>query len=244
MTPAQHVAFTRRLGPLHVMEPLEFNLPGYPEVFVVSNVEEDDKPVGMKRAGWGWHSDGEDKVLPNAGSFLYALELPPEGGDTLYADTYAAFAALPERRAREDPGPARVLQPRPLPPRPLPAPGAADRRAEGKRARRVAPDRAAPPALGLDLALHRPLGVRGRGHARRRGARADPVSPGSFATRADFVYRHRWRVGDAVALGQPLHAALRHGVRRDAAPATHAPDDARGRATAGRRSPRPRPESR
>lgn len=60
MTPAQHVAFTRRLGPLHIMEPLEFNLPGYPEVMVVSNIEKDAKPIGMKRAGWGWHSDGED----------------------------------------------------------------------------------------------------------------------------------------------------------------------------------------
>ena len=94
MTPAQHVAFTRRLGTLHIMEPLEFNLPGFPEVMVASNIEKDAKPIGMKRAGWGWHSDGEDKVLPNAGSFLYALELPPTDGDTLYADTYAAFAAL------------------------------------------------------------------------------------------------------------------------------------------------------
>ena len=57
MTPAQHVAFTRRLGTLHVMEPLEFNLPEWPEVFVVSNVEENGKPVGLKRAGWGWHSN-------------------------------------------------------------------------------------------------------------------------------------------------------------------------------------------
>ena len=96
MTPAQHVAFTRRLGPLHVMEPLEFNLPEWPEVFVVSNVEENGKPVGLRRAGWGWHSDGEDKAIPNAGSFLYALEVPSEGGDTLFADTYAAFAALPD----------------------------------------------------------------------------------------------------------------------------------------------------
>ena len=54
-TPAQHVAFTRKLGPLHIMEPLEFNLPGHPEVLVVSNVEQDNKPIGMKRAGWGWH---------------------------------------------------------------------------------------------------------------------------------------------------------------------------------------------
>ena len=46
MTPEQHIAFTRRLGPLHIMEPLEFNLPGYPEIFVVSNVEEGGKAVG------------------------------------------------------------------------------------------------------------------------------------------------------------------------------------------------------
>ena len=91
----QHIAFTRRLGPLHIMEPLEFNLAGHPEIFIVSNVEEGGKAVGLKRAGWGWHSDGEDKAIPNAGSFLYAHEVPPEGGDTLFADTYAAFAELP-----------------------------------------------------------------------------------------------------------------------------------------------------
>ena len=100
MTAAQHVTFTRRLGPLPVMEPLEFNLPEWPEVFVVSNVEENGKPVGLKRAGWGWHSDGEDKAIPNAGSFLYALEVSPEGGDTLFANTYTAFAALPESGRR------------------------------------------------------------------------------------------------------------------------------------------------
>src|SRR4051812_43661168 len=49
-TPAQHVGFTRRLGPMHIMEPLEFNLRGYPEVLVVSNMEKDNKPIGMKRA--------------------------------------------------------------------------------------------------------------------------------------------------------------------------------------------------
>ena len=78
-TPDEHVAFTKRLGPLHIMEPPEFNLPGHPEVLVVTNAEKDNKPVGIKRAGWGWHSDGEDKAIPNAGSFLYAHEVPPEG---------------------------------------------------------------------------------------------------------------------------------------------------------------------
>ena len=96
MTPEQHIAFTRRFGPLHIMEPLQYNLPGHPEIFVVSNVEEGGKALGMKRAGWGWHTDGDDKPIPNAGSMLYALELPPEGGDTLFADMYSAYAALPE----------------------------------------------------------------------------------------------------------------------------------------------------
>jgi len=95
MTPAQHVAFTRRLGPLHVMEPLEFNLPEWPEVFVVSNVEENGKPVGLRRAGWGWHSDGEDKAIPNAGSFLCARDVPAESGDTMFANMFAAHDALP-----------------------------------------------------------------------------------------------------------------------------------------------------
>src|SRR5688572_9624123 len=103
MTPAEHIAFTRRFGALHIMEPLQYNLPGHPEIFVVSNVEEGGKALGMKRAGWGWHTDGEDKAVPNAGSMLYALELPAEGGDTLFADMYAAYETLPhdvKRRIR------------------------------------------------------------------------------------------------------------------------------------------------
>src|ERR1700752_2593801 len=48
MTPQGQIAFTRRLGRLHVMEPLEFNLPGHPEIFVVSNIEEGGKAVGLK----------------------------------------------------------------------------------------------------------------------------------------------------------------------------------------------------
>lgn len=95
MTPAQHIAFTRRFGPLHIMrEHLNATLPGCPEVFVVSNATKDGKPIGLKRAGEGFHTDGEDKRIPNAGSFLYAVEVPPERGDTLFVDMYAVYAAL------------------------------------------------------------------------------------------------------------------------------------------------------
>jgi alpha-ketoglutarate-dependent taurine dioxygenase len=96
MTPEQHIAFTRRLGELHIMTPLHFNLPGHPEVMVLTNQEEGGKPLGIRRAGMGWHSDGEDKRLPNAGSMLYAHVVPPEGGDTMFADMYAAYDELSE----------------------------------------------------------------------------------------------------------------------------------------------------
>lgn len=96
MQPAHQVAFTRRLGPLHIME-REFNLPDHPEVMVIANEMRDGKEFGSRRVGLGWHSDGEDKRLPNAGSFLYGLKIPPEGGDTMFADMYAAYDALPTR---------------------------------------------------------------------------------------------------------------------------------------------------
>jgi len=197
MTPAQHVAFTRRLGPLHVMEPLEFNLPGFPEVMVASNIEKDAKPIGMKRAGWGWHSDGEDKVLPNAGSFLYALELPPTDGDTLYADTYAAFAALTDDvRARIMGRRAcfsrqrfhQVYYPH-LPPL----------TEEQKKAR---------PDVWQPIARHHPKSgwtslYIGRWAYRIEGMPDNEAGElieylKDFATRPEFVYRHRWRVGDAL----------------------------------------------
>jgi putative 2-oxoglutarate oxygenase len=197
MTPRQHVAFTRRFGPLHVMEPLEFNLPDHPEVFVVSNVEEDGKPVGLKRAGWGWHSDGEDKAIPNAGSFLYALEVPAAGGDTLFADTYAAFATLPaDVRAT-----------------------IAGRRACFSRIRlhhvhypHMKPlteeQKAQRPDVWHPLARRHPRSgwtalYIGRWACEVEGLPADEATDligylQRFATRPEFVYRHRWRVGDAV----------------------------------------------
>ncbi len=100
MTPEQHIAFTRRLGPLHIMTPLHFNMPNHPEILVIGNAQEEGKPIGLARAGMGFHSDGEDKAVPNAGSFLHGVQVPPEGGDTLFSDMYAAWDELPEATKR------------------------------------------------------------------------------------------------------------------------------------------------
>ena len=197
MTPAQHIAFTRRLGPLHVMEPPEFNLPGYPEVLVVSNVVKDNVPLGIKRAGWGWHSDGEDKARPNAGSFLYAMKLPPSDGDTLYADTYAAFAALPDDVRRKIMGRracfsrARFHQ--------IYYPDLPPLTEEQKRAR---PDiwhpiaRRHPHSGWTSLYIGR-WAYRIEGMPDREAEELVRYLQ-AFATRPEFVYRHKWKVGDAL----------------------------------------------
>lgn len=197
MTPQQHIAFTRRFGPLHVMEPLQYNLPGQPEIFVVSNVEDGGKALGLKRAGWGWHSDGEDKALPNAGSLLYALELPPEGGDTLFADMYAAYAALPADVRRTISG----------------------RRACFSRVRlhhvhypHLPPltedDKLAKPDVWHPIARRHPKSGWTALYVGRWACEIEglPEEEGKqligtlqeFAVRPEFVYRHRWRSGDAV----------------------------------------------
>lgn len=96
MSVEDHIAFTGRFGPLHLMSVPEHNLDGHPEIFVVTNaLRPDGRPLGIRGAGMGFHSDGEDKEVPNAGSFLYALNVPPSEGDTLFADMYAAYDALP-----------------------------------------------------------------------------------------------------------------------------------------------------
>jgi taurine dioxygenase len=100
ITPAQQVAFTRRFGEI------EFNIfgqrwsvPGSPEIVVVSNVIEDDRPIGVRRAGENWHSDMCYAPMPPRGTMLYALEIPDlyglTLGDTEFASAAAAWDALP-----------------------------------------------------------------------------------------------------------------------------------------------------
>lgn len=72
---AQHVAFSRRFGPLlgHVLT--QFLKKEHPEVYVLSNVSENGKPIGNHKEGWNWHSDLSYKAEPSMGALLYALEV-------------------------------------------------------------------------------------------------------------------------------------------------------------------------
>jgi taurine dioxygenase len=91
LTPAQQKAFGQRFGPLHV-HPASANHPeGHPEVMVI-HADESSRWV----AGEHWHSDVSCDEAPPMGSILYLQEVPPVGGDTLFASMYAAYETLSE----------------------------------------------------------------------------------------------------------------------------------------------------
>jgi taurine dioxygenase len=71
--------------------------PGYPEVYVVSNVLDDrGEPIGALGDGEAaWHTDMSYAPEPPDASMLYSLEIPGRGGDTCFCSMKAALAALP-----------------------------------------------------------------------------------------------------------------------------------------------------
>ena len=97
ITPAEQVAFSRQFGSLgiHVFD--QFQHPDQKEILVLSNKKnQDGSPVGFEDAGRYWHSDLSYAQLPMLGSMLYALEIPPQGGETLFADMRKALETLPQ----------------------------------------------------------------------------------------------------------------------------------------------------
>ncbi|MGA0024052.1 MAG: TauD/TfdA dioxygenase family protein [Burkholderiales bacterium] len=101
LSPERHIEFSRRFGELEKHVRVDCCKPGYPEIFVVSNVIENGKPIGTQDAGLFWHSDLAYMATPSRGSLFYAHEVPHDDtgrplGDTLFASTTAAWNTLPE----------------------------------------------------------------------------------------------------------------------------------------------------
>jgi len=98
ITPEQQIAFSRRFGELASAgdNPViqKYALPGYPEIFRVSNKKRDGEPLGREDAGTYWHADGTWQTFPSKASILYGIEIPRVGGNTMFADLYQAWETL------------------------------------------------------------------------------------------------------------------------------------------------------
>jgi taurine dioxygenase len=95
LTPDQQKAFGRLFGELHMHPAAPRELADHPEILVI-HADEKSKHV----AGENWHSDVSCDLEPPMGSILYMHELPPVGGDTLFASMDAAYEALSEPMKR------------------------------------------------------------------------------------------------------------------------------------------------
>jgi len=201
LTDEDLVAFSRRFGDLDqapVQETGRRFVDGHPEIYVVSNVVQDGVPIGSLGAGEAvWHTDMSYLPDPPKASVLYALEVPPRGGDTSFCSMYAAWEQLSE--------PLR-------------------RRADGRRVKHdgtynsggyprlgVTPTgdpRTSPGTFHPLVLVHPETGRRGLYLGRRRNAYVEGLSLEDSnalldalwaeATREALTWRHQWQLGDLV----------------------------------------------
>ena len=97
----QLMAFSRNFGDLDPPGPNPYGEPfnkEYPEINVISNIVENGKPIGNLGDGEAvWHADMTYVDVPPKAAMLHALEVPPPeaGGNTYFANMFAAYESLP-----------------------------------------------------------------------------------------------------------------------------------------------------
>jgi taurine dioxygenase len=198
-TPDQQVAFTAVFGkPETNFNAKAFGIDGSPEIYLISNVVEGGKPIGTSRAGATWHTDMSYAERPAHATMLHAKEVPHLHGlplgDTQFANSAAAYEALPEATKE------RIKDLR----------GIFDFRGRARPGRKVAQediDRY-PPVEHPIVRTHPVTGRKGLFVARddctgiagwdKEEGLALVAALADHIVRPEFVYRHRWCVGDIV----------------------------------------------
>jgi taurine dioxygenase len=88
LSPEQHIAFAERFGQININRFFKA-APGYPQIAEVRK-----EPSQKANIGGGWHTDHSYDQVPALGSILLAREVPPFGGDTMFASMSHAYEAL------------------------------------------------------------------------------------------------------------------------------------------------------
>ena len=192
LTPDQHLAAARRFGAINVNR---FFTPvaGHPEVAEVRKEPDQERNIGSN-----WHTDHSYDEVPALGSMLYALELPPAGGDTLFTNLNLAWETLSDglksvlaklravHSSRHVFGPARMADP--------------DLRARFRNAEQAVQDAVHPVVIRHPETGRRVLYVNPSFTVRFDGWTSEESKPMldwlfDHAVRPEFGCRVRWRKG-------------------------------------------------
>lgn len=167
----------------------QFARPGNPYILVISNIVEDGKAVGGRGSvNLNWHTDGAHCLQSTRFGFLDAVEVPETGGNTLFANGYAALEALtPEHRARVADLELLHIGPQADPNDPKPT--SSDHTNTARRPITVVNPSTGRRALYLN-------NLRSRAADQKRQAEADLLLAHITSTR--FILEHEWKVGDLV----------------------------------------------
>ena len=197
LAPAQQAAFSENFGPLeeHVIRLPDGEKP--PLVHTVSNLDADGNPTERPHThgNYYWHTDKSYHAVPSLLTMLHAIEVPPSGGDTQFANTAMAYDALPadKKRGIAD---LRVVHS-----------WEASRRNTGNRPASEDEKRERPPVTHPMVRTHPDSGLRTLYIGMHTSHVADmPEAEGGalladlleHATQPAFVYTHQWRPGDLV----------------------------------------------
>ena len=202
LTPRELLGFAHLFGEIRPHPDQRFCVPDCPEVMLIGNLKEGGQYRSLfVNSREEWHADLTYTATPNKATMLYALNVPPEGGDTMFADMVAAYDSLGEglRAAIEGRGAVydyvcmdAVLREH--------DPGRPPLTAETRRKLAPVTHPLAPthPATGQRSLYLSPEVI---SHVEGMGAAESKVFVArllAHATHDRHVYRHRWRVGDLV----------------------------------------------
>jgi taurine dioxygenase len=198
---AELAAFCALLGSLERTVRSDWASAAVPEVTVLSNLQDGlGRPIGGLGDGeLLWHSDQSYMVAPATGAALYALELPPEGGETFWVDLRAAYAGLPRPLRATVTGKRAVFDYA----KRLAGYGRDSDQQVSEEVRRQTPPvthalvRAHPETGERSLYLDSTTTV-GIDYMDTTSGLALLDEVYAAATRDEFVYAHQWQVGDLV----------------------------------------------
>ena len=202
LSPRELLGFAHLFGEIRPHPDQRFCVPECPEVMLIGNLKEgEDYHSLFVNSREEWHADLTYTATPNKATMLYALNVPPEGGDTMFVDMVAAYDSLSEaeRTAIEGRGAvydyvcmdAVLREHDPIRP-PL---SAETRRKLPPVTHPLAPSHPATGRRSIYLSPEVISHVEGMTSAESKSFVARIMA---HATQDRHVYRHRWRVGDLV----------------------------------------------